>query len=248
MASPVTPSPEAAPSVSSVGRIFGAIFNPKPTFESVAQRPTWVLPLVLLTLISLAMDIVLVNKVDWRSFAQELLEKSGRTNTIPPDKLDQAITQTATGQKYSYCIRGVLGDTTLAALLAGLYLAAFNLTAGAGLKFKTAFSIVVYTLVPLGIKEILGIIILLLKDPSTINPLNIVASNVGAFVGTDAPTWLLSLGISIDIFTYWGMALAVIGFCAANPKKIKMGTAIGVVVGLYLFFVIVGVGLAAAFA
>ncbi len=248
MASPVTPSPEAAPSVSSIGRIFGAIFSPKPTFESIAQRPTWILPLILLTLISLAMDVVLVNKVDWRAFAQEMLEKSGKTNSIPPEKLDRVIAQTATGQKYSYCIRGVLGDATLAVILAALYLAAFNLTAGAGLKFKTAFSIVVYTLVPLGIKEILGIIILLLKDPSTINPLNIVASNVGAFVGTDAPTWLLSLGISIDIFTYWGMALAAIGFSAANPKKIKMGTAIGVVLGLYLFFVIVGVGLAAAFA
>src|SRR5271154_5456856 len=218
MASPVTPSPEAAPSVSSIGRIFGAIFSPKPTFESIAQRPTWILPLILLTFISLAMDIVLVNKVDWRTFAQEMLEKSGKTNNIPPEKLDQVIAQTATGQKYSYYIRGLVGDVTLAVILAALYLAAFNLAAGAGLKFKTAFSIVVYTLVPLGIKEILGIVILLLKDPSTINPLNIVASNVGAFVGTDAPTWLLSLGILIGIFTCWGMALAAIGFCAANPK------------------------------
>src|ERR1700691_5632607 len=136
MASPVTPSPETAPSVSSIGPIFGAIFRPKPTSESIAQRPTWLLPLILLTLISLAMDIVLVNKVDWRTFAQEMLEKSGKTNNIPPEKLDQVITQTATGQKYSYCIRGVLGDATLAAILAGLYLAAFNLVAGARLKFK----------------------------------------------------------------------------------------------------------------
>jgi hypothetical protein len=239
---------EPAPQVSSIGRIFGVIFSPKPTFESIAQRPKWVLPLILVTLISLGMDSLLISKADWRAFAQEQLEKSGRLNNIPQEKVEQMVAGTALGQKYSYYVRGVVGDAILALFLASLYLAAFNLVAGASLKFKTALSIVAYTLVPLGIKEILGIIILLLKEPGTVNPLNIVASNAGAFVSSDAPTWLLSLGISIDIFTYWGMALAVIGFHAANPKKIKMGTAIGVVVGLYLFFVILGVGLAAAVA
>ncbi len=70
MASPVTPSPEAAPSVSSVGRIFGAIFSPKPTFESIAQRPTWILPLVLISILSIVTVFIFGQRVGWRSFIE----------------------------------------------------------------------------------------------------------------------------------------------------------------------------------
>ncbi len=47
MASAETPSPATTGSDSSFGRIIGVLFSPKPTFESIVRRPTWVLPLIL---------------------------------------------------------------------------------------------------------------------------------------------------------------------------------------------------------
>src|ERR1700683_3387208 len=85
MASPVTPSPESAPSVSSVGRIFGAIFSPKPTFESIAQRPTWILPLVLFSLLSIVTIFIFGQRVGWRSF----MIRQDQQNSRLQKKMDQ---------------------------------------------------------------------------------------------------------------------------------------------------------------
>ncbi len=70
MASPAIPSPEPAKRVSSMGRIFGVIFSPKPTFESIVQRPTWVLPLVLIILVSALVVFVFSQRVGWRGFME----------------------------------------------------------------------------------------------------------------------------------------------------------------------------------
>ena len=37
-------APEAPEKVNSFGRIVGVIFSPKETFESIARRPTWLVP------------------------------------------------------------------------------------------------------------------------------------------------------------------------------------------------------------
>ena len=41
------PPPQATGSDNSFGRIIGVLFSPKPTFESIVRRPTWVVPVVL---------------------------------------------------------------------------------------------------------------------------------------------------------------------------------------------------------
>jgi lipopolysaccharide export LptBFGC system permease protein LptF len=43
------------------------------------------------------------------------------------------------------------------------------------------------------------------------------------------------------------MALMAMGFSAINPKKISIGKGFGLVLAVWLFWVIVKVGLAAAF-
>src|SRR5580658_826076 len=77
MTTPVIPSPEAAKPDSSMGRIFGVLFSPKPTFESIVQRPTWVLPLVLIILVSALVVFVFSQRVGWRDF----MERQNQTNS-----------------------------------------------------------------------------------------------------------------------------------------------------------------------
>jgi hypothetical protein len=101
MASPTTPSPEAPASANSFGRIFGALFSPKETFESIAQRRTWLAPLIVLTLINFAMNLMLANKADWKAVAQEQLENNRRVTSLSPDQHETAVNQAAMGQKIS---------------------------------------------------------------------------------------------------------------------------------------------------
>ena len=236
---------EAPESVNSLGRICGALFSPKATFESIARKPSWLAPILVLTVISFGMNALLAARVDWRGYIQTQLEKTGRADQVPNE---QALDRVVMVQRYVRYTRGVVGDVCVALFGAAIYLGIFNLFVGADLRFKSVLSVVSFAMMPTALKEILGIGILFLKEPGTINPDNFIASGLAAFLGSNPPNWLLALGVSVDIFTYWGMILLIIGFHALNPRKIKTGTAAGAVVGVYLFFVLLAVGLTAAFA
>ena len=66
-------------------------------------------------------------------------------------------------------------------------------------------------------------------------------------LASDAPKWLAALGSSLDLIWFWVMALIAIGFAAANPRKIKMGSAYTIVIGMWLVWVLIKVGLSTMF-
>src|ERR1700689_765919 len=217
MASPLTPSPEDSPSVSSIGRIFGAIFSPKPTFESIAQRPTWILPLVLISILSVVTIFIFSQRVGWRSFMIRQDQQNSRLqkqmDQMTPEQRDKMLDQqTKIAPIFGY-VFGVLGIFIVAGIIGGL----------------------------------LGILVLFLKDPSTIDLQHLVAANAGAFLSDDAPKWQEALLSSFDLFTFWSMILMGIGYSAANPKKISFGKALGTIVVVWAVYVVCKVGLTAAF-
>jgi hypothetical protein len=55
------------------------------------------------------------------------------------------------------------------------------------------------------------------------------------------------LGTAIDLFSFWIMVLIAMGFAAFNPKKIKMGSAIGMVLSVWAVYEAVRVGIAFIF-
>src|ERR1700733_2868099 len=251
MATPVTPSPEPAPSVSSFGRIFGAIFNPKPTFEPIAQRPTWVLPLILICLVAVVVVCAFSQRVGWRGF----MERQDQTNSrvqkqmeaMTPDQREQMLaTQTKYASIFGY-VGAVLGAFIGALVVAAILLAAFNLMSGGGINFVTSLGIVTHSWVPGIIGGLLGILVIFLKDPSTVDIQHLVATNAGAFLSDDAPKWQESLLSSLDIFTFWTMILMAIGYSAANPKKISFGKALVTIGVVWAIYVACKVGFASAF-
>jgi len=251
MASPVIPPLESAKPVSSLGRIFGVIFSPKPTFESIVQRPTWVLPLVLIIVVSTLVIFVFSQRVGWRAF----MERQDQTNSrvqkqmenMTPDQREQMLeTQTKYAAIIGY-IGVVLGTFVVAIVVAAVLLAAFNLIGGAKVSFMTSLAIVAHSWVPSIIGGMLGILIIFLKDPSTVDIQHLVAANVGAFLPDDAPKWQETLLSAFDLFTFWTIILMSFGYSAKNPKKISFGKAFGTIVSVWLLYVIVKVGFTAAF-
>ena len=84
MASPETRIPATSPapssgsggSDSSFGRIFGVLFSPKPTFEAIVRRPTWILPLMLFVFVGVAATTVITQRVAWRAVIDGEIAKS----------------------------------------------------------------------------------------------------------------------------------------------------------------------------
>ncbi len=247
MATTPSPAAEAQAPINHVGRIFGALFSPKTTFEEIVRRPSWIAPIILLTILSLGVSVLLGQKVSWERVVARSIEQSPRAQQLSAERREQQIAIGAKIARVAVYVFGTLGSLIFTVIMAAIFLGAFNLLAGAGVRFGTAMAISSHALMPSAISSVLAIVVLLVKSSDTIDPNHLLATNLGALVSSDAPKWLEKLAASVDIFWIWILVLLAVGFSAANPKKVSMGKALGIVFGLYVAFRLVVVGWAAAF-
>jgi len=242
MTSAALPTPEASESVSSISRVIGALFNPKPTFASIVRRPTWVAPFILVCLVGVSVTWFFGLRVGWRGFMEKQIASSASAQrqfeSMTPEQREQAIEQRAKyAPAFGYAIT-TLGTVIVFLILAGIFMAIFNMS-GAQMKFGTSFAIVAYAWLPWVIHGLLGILTIFLKDPSTVDLQNLVASNPGALLSDDSSKVLVSALGALDIFSFWAMILLGIGYSATNPKKISFGKAFGYVFAMWLLFVLI---------
>jgi hypothetical protein len=248
MATATTPSPTATASDNSLSRIIGAIFSPKPTFESIVQRPTWLVPVVLGCAVFIAIIFSFTQRGGWTSFIQKQLAGNSRVEQMTPEKRAQLVeTQAKYAPVFGY-VEGVILPPLATLLVAAVLLGIFNLSGATHTTFKVAMAIVAFAWSPWLIHGLLSILIIFLKDPSTIDLQNVVASNPGALLSDDSPKWLAALLGSIDLFAIWTLFLLAVGFSATNPKKLSIGKALVLAASGWIVFVLIKVGLTAAFA
>lgn len=241
---PVASNP---PEMGSWARLIGALVNPRPTFESIVRRPTWVLPVALGMLLFLTVVAVFTQRGGWPAFFQRQDAKSSQFQKLTQDQQDNAYeAQLKFAAPFAY-VEGVILPILVPVIVAAVFLGVFNLTASAQMRFAVALGIVAFAWTPWLIHGLVSVLILFLKDPATVDLQNLVASNPGAFLGEDSPKWLSALLTSVDIFTIWTMFLLAIGFSATNPKKISFGKALSLVIVVWIVFIGLKVGLTALF-
>jgi hypothetical protein len=239
-----TTEPAAPPPAgdSAFGRVFGVFFSPGKTFEAIARRPTWLAPLALWLLVSLAISAVLVPRMDFEKMVRDRMEKGGRTVT---DEQVQSITerQKPIVSVISYASALIL--PALVALLTAVILWGAFRAFGWDATFRQSFGATTHAFLP----GVLGSILLLVPlmrqekvDPSAIGDL--LRSNLGFLVPRDSK-FLHSLLSSIDVFSFWTIALLAIGFAAA--ARIRKGPAAGLIIALWAVYVLGKAGLASMF-
>ena len=131
------------------------------------------------------------------------------------------------------------------ALIAGILFATFKFGLSADLSFKRSYATVMYAGLPLVIKTVLAVIAVIAgvnTDSFTFQ--NPVATNPGYFLNA-AENVLYSLGTALDIFMIWTLIITAIGF--STGTKVKRGTALAVVFGWYILFVLGSTAIGAAF-
>lgn len=246
-----TAAPQAPQSIGAIGRIIGAIANPRPTFEDIARKPTWLAPLLVLIIVSLATTAVLGQRIGWRNLIEKQIAQSAsaqrRIEQLSPEQREQAISTQAKFAPYGGYIFSFLLFTIPTLVFAAVLLGVFNAISSAELNFKTSFGIATHAFMPFAIVSLLGILILYIKPPDQIDLQNVVASNVGAFVPGDASKWLQSLGASLDLFSFWMLGLMGFGYSVARPKKISMGSGVTWAAIIWAVYVLLKVGAAAMF-
>lgn len=205
----IPPPSAAGPEPSGFQRIIGVLFSPDATMASIARRPDWVLPLVILLVMSLVTGVVIAQHADFGAAAREAIEQN---KNATQEQIDKGVKiATGIGKVVTY-LSPVLSAIGLL-IIAGVLLLAFRLFGGEG-DFKQAFSVTCYSSMPGVIKSVIMMIIVLAKGG--IIPAQefatLVRSNLGFLANYKTNPMAFTVLSSIDIFSIWFLVLMIIGF------------------------------------
>jgi hypothetical protein len=227
---------------SALARIPGVFFSPTRTFEAIAARPTWIAPVILWVLCSVAVSAFLIPRMDFERMMRDGLERRGQT--IP----DEQVQEMAERQKKFAPVFGYAG-AVLAPILITLLVAVVLWGSFRAFGWDTSYPQAVGVTAHAFLPGVLGALLLLPLiarqehvDPSAMGDL--LRSNLGFLAAPDAKALHSLLG-SLDIFSFWTIALLAIGFAAA--AKIRRGQAAGIIIALWAVYVLGKAGFAAIF-
>ena len=236
------PDAQSQPAIGAIGRIIGVFFSPKATFEDIVRKPSWVVPLVLLTLFSIGVSFAINQRINWREFMTQQIEKSPQSANMSAEQKEQRIEG---GAKFSPMLTwtiGVCGPIIFTLVVALVMWGAYNLLGGANTNFGTSFAITAHAALTGLVSSLLFILVLYLKPPGTVDLENPVATNLAAVLPDDSAKWLVALLKSMDIFTFWTLILLAIGFAATNPKKLRGSKAFTIAFSVWAIYVVCRVG------
>jgi hypothetical protein len=225
-----------------MARLPGALFSPTKTFESITRHPTWLPPLVLWTIFSIAVTAVILPRVDYEKIVRASFEQRGQT--VPEDRLQSIVESQKRIAPKIYGAIAVVTPAIIALLVAVVYWGAFK-AFGWDATFSQFFGVTAHAFLPGILASVLLVPILVRRE--TVDPRNLgdlLRSNLGFLVDSSSKV-LHSLLQSIDVFSLWSLVLLVVGFSAA--ARVSRKSAAGVVVTIWFLFVVGKAGLSALF-
>jgi len=209
-APPLVPAPPqpGEPRPSFFSRFFGALFSPDETFASIARRPDFLAPMVLLLLLALGGGAVMANRVDFSGPAREKLEEK----KVPADRIDSQLRMvTAVSKVLSYCAPII--TLLLWLFSSAMLLLAFRMMGGEG-TYGQAFSTTLYAYIPRALQSMIVVLVIFLRG-GTVGAAElptIVKSNLAFLVSQKANPMLFALASAFDVFTLWSLVLSIIGY------------------------------------
>ena len=225
-------------------RITGVLLDPKPAFADIAARPRWWVPVLILVLLAMTLIYGYSHRVGWETLMRQQMEHNSQFEQMSAEQRDRMIeTQSRVAGTFGF-IGAAVGFPVYMLALSGILLLIFKVMLGGNLGFKQLFAICSYSMVPGIISSALAILVLYMKAPEDFDLRNPLAFNVGAFLASDSPAWLKSLGQSIDLFTIWSMLLMATGISMAD-RKLSWGKCVTWILVSWLVWVLGKTGIAA---
>ncbi len=233
--------------MSPVARIFGVFYAPVATFEDIAREPHFILAWVVLIVCSILMGYTLVHRVGPAELARQMVAAGGaRMQSLPADQMQRAV---ALDTKIAPIIFQALPPVFViifTLVLAAIFLAVENFLLGQSVRYKGVLGVVAHAYLPNALMALLVVLILFLRaDPTGVNFQAPIGSNALFYADPSTTSPVMSKLLSqIDLFGFWIMALLALGL-AKLGNKLKFATTLGVIVGLWIVWVLFSVGMAA---
>ncbi len=233
-----TPAPAPPARPNPFARLAGLVTSPADTIRSIADRPDWLVPLLLILVVSVVLNFVALPRLDVESQLRDQFGEQGMTE----EQIDEAIERMEAFRKFAAPITAISVVISLLALTA-LYLLISKIFGGEG-TFKQFFAVTNYAWIPQMVKGIL--VVLLLLRAGTISPERmgtLLKSNLGFLADPEEQAMLFAVLSSIDVFNFATLALMAIGYGQASRFGKEKGAVM--VIATYVIWILVRVGFAA---
>ncbi len=224
----------------SFSRIVGVLTSPTRTFRSIAERPTWLVPILVYIVLAAVSASIAAPKIDWQETITTKLERSDRVET--PERIE-----TVLGLLDEYGPSLALGSSLVMPwiiypLIAAIFLSLFK-TMGCELSLRTSLGLVAHSFMPWAVASLLSIPVLLTIESLNLYKPGFMTASLTAFAGDETGLELWILLSNIDLFSLWTIVLLVIGYSVA--ARVSKARAAGCVLGLWAVWVFFSVGMAA---
>lgn len=237
---PVEPAPSFLDTLASL------YFSPREGFTRALKKSFW--PALLgIIVFNLAFTAVWVNKVNVKEFMEAQIEESPRAQNMPPEQKERVVEMQSRFVPVFAWVAAVVFPLLTFAVLAAVFLLVFRFFYGAEVTFRQSLTVVCWAMFAWTLVHgTLTLLVLWLKGDWTINPEMALQASPALLVerGTVARPLYVLLN-SLDLFSFWLLALFSAGFGVASRRS--TGAAATGVVVLWALYVLVKVGWTAAF-
>lgn len=219
-------------------RMINVFFSPGKAMASVAAKPSWVLPVILVTLISIVFTMsakqVIIHETLTKQ-EQKMLERD-----MDPDQIDEILSRTEGWMNISMPIGALVFPVIMIVIVSAIYLFVGNVILGGSASFKPVFAVTAHAWLIFSVGSLVALPIVLSKE--TVQ----VSFSLATLLSEEArETFLYQFLTKIDIFAIWYLGVQSIGLAAVyNMSTKKMATTLAI---LYLLYAVIASSLAAIF-
>src|SRR5688500_9833339 len=152
---------------SSWGRLIGALVAPGETFRSIAERPTWLPPLLILALLGGAVTFVLQMRTDPEEMVRGQLEAV--KIEVPQEQVDKMIEDAenrTTGTKVGLAVIGAVSQPVIYAVVAVLFWIGFRLF-GSEMDCLRSLATTLHGYLPLAVGSLINLPLMFTREALT---------------------------------------------------------------------------------
>lgn len=215
-------------------RFIGVFTSPKETFQDVNNKPTWLIPFLLLIVAVLVVQFLLMDI----GMADQMAKFEAQE--IPEAQMELIRAQMSGPARYIQFVAMPVMTLIFWCIAAGIHLFFTNIVFSGETTFKKMFAVTAWSSV-IGIAATLLRLVLVLSKGTSIGVTTSLAIMMPTPGLAETPSILFRLLSHLDIFAIWGLILYAFGISAISSLDIKKSATVAVIV--WLMWVLISVPL-----
>jgi hypothetical protein len=189
--------------------------------DELVQRPRFLPALLISVLVGIALMFVGAQRGVIAQFMRHQMENNPRLEQLPAEQRERIIEQSTKFSTYMFVGGAVVGPVIGLLATSGFFLLVSNILLGAKARFQQLLGIVAHAWLPNALLGLIGIPILLAKEPDTVDMRNIVPmTNLGLLVDATQHPKLFAMATSMDLFSFWVIGVLALGLARLTGKSI----------------------------